>query len=320
MIVRSAIVRAMDSVRKDPGLLNHVFHSLAEDDVTNSVYGEKQIALARKWFEDTEIPVFMNFRVSEQALPCITLSLQESAEADQTHGDIHYVTQELSPGDWPALTKPFTPVAYSPASGIMVLPDAVMSDLTVGAGMFIVNRDGRQHPILQNLGDNEIALKPYTSDDFTDAIIKGARDRYTTKVESVTFKESYQIGLHVMGEPVYLLYLHSIVQFMLLKYKQDLLERRGFERTSLSSTDFRRNLEFENEEVFSRFITITGYARHYWPKDVAPLIDVVNSQLNIEPVLDFSAIGDDDSDDEPVNDQGKSPGPDDPWGVIPMGE
>ncbi len=256
VIVRSAIIRAMQEVRKNPTLLNHIFHSLAEDDVTRDVYGEEQIQQAKDWFLKTEIPVMMNFRVAEEHLPAIVISLQESAEADQTHGDVHYVTQERTPGDWPVLTKPFTPVAYSPVSGLMVLPAGLMADKVIGAGMFIMTRDGREHKIMQNLGDDEISLKPYTADDFTGAVIKGARERYVTTIESVTFKEVYQIGIHVIGEPVYLLHLHSIVQFMLLKYKQDLLERRGYERTALASTDFRRNREFENEEVFSRYITI----------------------------------------------------------------
>lgn len=317
LIVRTAIIRAMDLVRNQPTLLTNVFQSLAEDEITNDVYGQKQIQIARDWFMNTDVPVFMNFRVSEQAVPCITISLQESQEADQTHGDIHYVPQEATPGDWPVLAGPFTPVAYSPTSGIMVLPADAMSDLTVAPGMLLVTRSGREYTIQQNLGDNEISLPPLTADDFTDAVIKGVEDRYTTKIESVTFKEVYQIGIHVMSEPVNLLYLHSILQFMLLKYKQDLFEKRGFERTVLSSTDFRRNLEFENEEVFSRYITVTGYARHYWPKDVNPMLDVINTQFDIDPIED--APGPDD-DDQGIDDQGNPVGPDDPWGVIPVGE
>lgn len=312
VVVRTAIIRAMDLVRDNPSLLDSVFESLTEDDITRDVYGEKQVAMAREWFMNTNIPVFMNFRVAEEAIPCITISLQESQEADQTHGDVHYVPQELAPGDWPVLAGPFSPVAYSPTSGIMVLPDSLMGANTIAAGMLVVTRDGREYPVTQNLGDSEIALKPLTIDDFTNAVVKGPTDRFTTKIESVTFRESYQIGIHVLAEPQNLLYLHSIVQFMLLKYKQDLLERRGFERTSLSSTDFRRNMDFENEDVFSRFTTITGYARHYWPKDVTPLIDTLQG-----PALVVSVVGHD-AEEPIVNDQGLIPTDDDPWGVIPQ--
>ncbi len=319
VVIRAAVIRAMELVRESPDLLGYIFRSLAEDELTRDEYGDRQIEMARDWFLKTEVPVFMNFRVSEEYLPCITISLQESVEAEQTHGDIHYVPQETTAGDWPALTRPFTPVAYSPTSGIMVLPADLMGDQLVAPGMLVVTRDGREHSVVQNLGDDEISLRPQTADDFTNAVIKGARNRYVTTVESVNFKETYQVGIHVLGEPSYLIYLHSIVKFMLLKYKQDLLETRGFERSALASTDFRRNMEFDMEEVFSRFITITGYARQFWPKKVSPMIDVVNSTFTVartDPALVVAAP--DAEELPPVTDEGEPPGDDDSWSVIPL--
>jgi len=317
ILIRSAIIRALENMRANPSLVDTVFQSLVEDELTRDVYGEKQIALAKEWFLNTEIPVMMNFRVAEEALPCITISLQESVEAEQIHGDVHYVPQETTDGDWPALTPPFTPLAYSPTSGIMLLPANLMGDQLVAPGMLVVNRDGREYPVVANLGDDEISLKPFTAGDFTNAIIRGATKRFVTTVESVDFKESYQIGIHVMSEPLHLLVLHSILKFCLLKFKQDLLESRGFERSVLASTDFRRNMEFDMEEVFSRFINITGYVRQYWPKDTKPMIDVVNSAFVIDPhALVVSEVGNGEE-APPVNEEGKPPGPDDLWTVIP---
>ena len=194
--------------------------------------------------------------------------------------------------------------------------------------MLVVTRDGHEYPVMQNLGDDEISLKPYTTDDFTGAVIKWDGDQQSTTIESVTFKEVYQLGIHVLGEPSYLLYLHSIVQFMLLRYKQDLLETRGYERSSIASTDFRRNQEFENELVYSRYITLTGYARHYWPKQTTGLIASVDTQVDIDTDLVFSApISTNVLASEPMvetpsppatNDAGRPLTDDDPWGVIPQ--
>lgn len=316
IIIRTAIIRALELMRANPSLLDAVFHSLVEDELTRNVYGEKQIELSKEWFLKTEIPVMMNFRVSESDIPCIVISLQESVEAEQTHGDVHYVPQETTDGDWPPLSPPFTPLAYSPTSGIMLLPANLMGDQLIAPGMLVVTRDGRQYPIVANLGDDEISLAPYTTGDFTGAIIRGATQRYVTTVESVDFKESYQIGIHVMNEPVNLLVLHSIVKFCLLKYKQELLEARGFERSVLSSTDLRRNMEFDMEEAFVRFINITGYVRQYWPKDTKPMIDVVNSSFIIDPLsIVVSEVGGEEGD--PVDEEGHPPGPDDLWTVIP---
>lgn len=313
VVIRSAIVRMLDNVYNDPALMDYIFQSLVRDDLTRDAYGQQQIELAKKWFLTSNIPVFMAFRVAEEAIPCITISLQESVEAEQTHGDVHYVPQETTAGDWPALSPEFTPLAYSPTSGIMLLPPTLMGDQLIAPGMLVVTREGRQFPIVANLGDDEISLAPNTAADFTRAIIKGTTDRYVTTVESVNYKETYQIGIHVQGEPAYLLFLHAILKFCLLKYKQDLLEARGFERSTLASTDFRRNMEFDNETVFSRYINITGYVRQYWPKDTKPMIDVVNSSLIMEPT--GIVIVEDDATNPPVTDTGKPPGPDDPWSV-----
>jgi hypothetical protein len=320
VLIRTAIVRSLERLYADPSQLDHVFHSLAEDEETRAVYGEKQIELAKNWFLTSHVPVFMAFRVAEEQIPCITISLQESVEAEQTHGDVHYIPQEETAGDWPVLSGKFTPLAYSPVSGIMVLPSGLMGDQLIAPGMFVLTRDGRKYEIKENLGDDEISLAPNTVGDFVNAVIKGARKRYVTTIESVFFKETYQIGIHVQNEPAYLLYLHAIVMFCLMKFKQDLLEARGFERSVISSTDFRRNQEFDVEEVFSRFINITGFVQQSWPKDVRPMIDVVN--LKIPPSnrgLIVSAGGDNTFDGEQsVNEAGKPPDSDDPWSVIPQ--
>ncbi len=319
VIIRSAIVRSLERLYADPSQLDHVFHSLTEDAETRQVYGEKQVELAKKWFLNTSIPVMMAFRVAEEQIPCITISLQESTEAEQTHGDVHYQPQEETRGDWPVLSRKFTPLRYSPTSGIMVLPHDLMGDQVIAPGMFLLTRDGRTYEIKENLGDDEISLAPNTVGDFVNAVVKGARKRYVTTIESVQFKETYQIGIHVQNEPAYLLYLHAIVLYCLMKYKQDLLEARGFERSTLASTDFRRNQEFDVEEVFSRFITVTGFVRQSWPKDVKPMIDVVETQPIIsEAVLDGLIFSGGDGD--AINEAGDPVDDDDSWGVIPQEE
>lgn len=321
VVIRSAIVRALDNIYNDPKQLDYVFRSLVEDELTAPVYGQKQVELAKEWFLNTNIPVFMAFNIDSQHIPCITISLQESVETEQTLGDVHYVPQELTAGDWPALSPPFTPVAYSPTSGIMVLPPGLMGDDIVAAGMYVVTRDGRRYQVTANLGDDEISLAPYSVGDFTKAVIKPATERYVTTIESTDFKETYQVGIHVMGEPAHLLFLHAIVKYALLKYKQDLLEARGFERSVLQSTDFRRNQEFDAEVVFSRYINITGFVRQYWSKDMKQTIAVTSSSFEVAAAenLIVGAVGSD-SDADAVTDTGAAPGPDDAWSVIPIEE
>jgi hypothetical protein len=269
VIIRSAIIAAMADVRANPWLLDYVFASLPKDPLTMKEYGEREIDAAKKWFMSTNIPVFMSTRVDEVKLPAISISLLESTEAETTLSDTHYQVQEDNDSAWPALAGPFSPTEYSAATGIMKVPDL---GIILAPGMVVVDSIGRAHDILEVPDADTIQIKAGTVADFSGAYLKGARPSFIAQLESVVMKETYSIGCHVDSEQTHLTWLHSILTFILLRYKETLLEARGFERTQINSSDFRRNESFESEFVFSRHLNITGYVRQVWPKAIKPKI------------------------------------------------
>lgn len=279
VILRSAVVEALRRLRDSPQLVDDVFRSLAEDHLTSADYGEKEMEQAKNWFLKTEIPVSMSWRLDEPKFPIISISQQESAEAENTLGDVHYVTSEETEADWPAISGPFSPVSFSPSSGLMVIPQGPLGQLVLAPGMYIVDHDGRPHLVEEVLDDDTVSIAAGTVADFRGSILKGAKPRLVTMVESANFRETYQIGCHVQGESFYLTWLHSVLTFALLKYRQELLEARGFERSSVVSSEFRRNGDFDQEIVYSRGITVTGYVRQYWPKDVTEQIQATGTQV-----------------------------------------
>lgn len=264
LIIRSALISALDDIRLSPWLLDYVFASLPKDSLTASEYGQREVDNAKKWFLSTKIPVFMSTRIDDPALPGISITLVESSEAEQTLADLHYVEHQDDDRLWPALTDLFTPVEYNPTTGVMKLPDSIT--LVVVVGMQVLDRSGRAHAVVE-VGDSDgtIKIEPCLQADFRDAVIKGQRPTGLIHFESVKMKETYAIGCHVQGEQVFLTYLHTLIVFALLRYKASLLEARGFERSTISSSDFRRNDAFENELTFSRHINITGYVTQVWP-------------------------------------------------------
>jgi len=280
VIIRTAIVAAIADLRANPQLLDYVFASLAQDEQTLKDYGEKSIQRAKDWFLKTNIPVFMVPRIDEAKVPCITIKLLSSEESETTLGDVHWQPTEDNSSDWPALAGPFAPVSYNAATGLMVLPD--LGGLILSTAMVLVDATGKTQPILQVFDDGSIIIQQGTVADFSKTLLKGTPPVFVTQLESVWYRESYQIGVHVSGEPVYLTWLHSIVVFILLRYKQALLEARGFERTVVNSSDFDRNEFFEAELVFSRYVTITGNVRQYWPKDTNIKLEALESVIRVE--------------------------------------
>lgn len=298
VIIRTAMVMAIADLRANPWLLDHVFASLIEDTATAQDYGEKERSKAKDWFLKTDIPVGMDYRLDDVDPVAVSISLVESTEAENTLGDVHYQPTESVEAAWPPLVAAFTPEAYSAATGILKLPASTGDALVVTTGMVVVDKVGRAHAITDVLDRYSIVLTPGTIADFSNAVIKGEKPRMVREIESLAFKETYRIGCHTHGDPTILTWLHSIVVFCLLRYKQALLEARGFERSIISSAPFASNPAFGKENVWTRSISITGYIRNYWPKAtqdriLSSTIDPLKYSAVGNPGDQFSAEGDD---------------------------
>ena len=291
IIVRSALVAAIADLRANPWLLDYVFASLPRDALTMKDYGEKEVEQAKKWFMSTNIPVFMNTRIDHATFPCISIGLQESTEAESTMADVHHQPEEENGGGWPALMGPFTPVKYDAASGTITIREDTAAQIVIAPGMVIVDRVGNQHRILEIVDNVSFKIKAGTIIDLNDAVLKGAPPAFITHLESVVYRETYSIGCHAQNEPHHLMYLHSIVMFCLLRYKEALLEARGFERSVANSSDMRRNESFGEEQTFSRWISLAGYVRQYWPKKTYARITGVNTEVTVEDIEDLDGIG-----------------------------
>lgn len=302
ILIHSAIEEGIEDLRRKPYLLDYVFASLVKDDLTKKKYGQRVIDQARKWFLSTNIPVFMSTHLDAYEKPCISITLLESAEAEYTLGDVHYEPQEDHSRLHPALCEPFTP-SYVSSTGTLTLPSDL--GLVMATGMVIVDHRGRQHEILEVDSDTVVKIKAGTVADFRDSVIKGQSPSQIITWESMTMKETYHIGCHVGGEQTHLAYLHSILVFVLLRYKERLLEARGFERSTVQSSDFRMTEGSEADPVgFSRHLNLTGYVRQVWPKDEFDKITSTTTRMSIDdsghmteiPIEDSAWVGDEDVD------------------------
>lgn len=291
VIIKSAITTALENIRSNPWLLDYCFANLPQDSLTAEKYGLKSVEQAKNWFLNTKIPVFVIPRLDEAKLPAISIQLQSSQEAETTLSDVHYqVTEDATYIQRPALTDPFTPESYVPSTGVMTLTEAVAEDLVLGVGLFVVTKTGNEYEITEILDDRSFVLRTNINDDFGDVVIKGPQASYVASLESASYKETYVIGCHVSSEPIHCVYLHSILKFALLVYKQALLEARGFERTTINSTDLRAESGWEGAETaFARYLQVTGFVRQYWPKDISPKITAVEFQPRISDIPEAAA-------------------------------
>lgn len=307
IIIRSAIEQGLAELRAKPWLLDYCFASLPQDDLTSKTYGTATLQRAKDWFIQQKIPVKMNTTNQPPTVfPAISIQLMSSNEDAKTHGDVNYDPYEDNDMQWAVLYGPFTPVSYDPTTGTMVFPSDVSATLSLSPGQLIIDIVGGMHQIIEVIDAQTVQIDKNLTVNFNGAVVKGQPPALITSVESVVFAETYTIGCHVQGEPEYLTWLHSIMVFILLAYKQTLLEARNFERSVIQSSDFTDNPFLgEGQLVYSRFITLSGYVRQMWPGNITPKVTGVDTQIVVEdagkmwpnesgPITDQIIIGDED--------------------------
>jgi hypothetical protein len=285
IIIRTALAAALSDLRANPWLLDYVFASLSQDELTCRIYGDKEVTRAKEWFMKTAVPVSMDYRLDDPPPVVVSISLVESVETEATLADIHHDPAEALEAEWPALTAAFTPT-YVSATGVVTVPQAIGDGLVIAVGMILVDRNGGQHSITEIRDQYSFVVETGLNVDFYNSIIKSAYPKYVNTVESLAFRERYRIGCHVHGEASKLAWLHSIIVFCLLRYKQDYLEHRGFERTTVTSAPFQSDNAWGKENCYVRYIDITGFVRHYWPKYQSDRI----LSATIDP-LNIGAVG-----------------------------
>ena len=77
-----------------------------------------------------------------------------------------------------------------------------------------------------------------------------------------------------------LTWLWSVAKYALMRYREGMLEHRGFQISSIKSSDYLRNDAFQSlgENVYSRFIVLTGQVEETWLKSPKRTIEAMSFQ------------------------------------------
>lgn len=270
LIIKKALEAGIAELRANQWILDYVMASQNFDDLTSSTYGQQDINNFKKWFLATDIKTYINVRIGDVTAPCVTVNLVSSTAQELTLSDLgpDPVQEDVpvtanGPGLWPALTPTFTP-QYTVTTGQLLLPASVQVELF--PGMVIVDGIGKVWPIQDVLDNQTVVIQSGVVTNFTNSTVRAATPSIVQTIESQVFRESYLIGCHAQGEPAHLVYLYSVILFVLLRGQQFFLEARGLERLEFSATDFAKTPDFDVENVYSRYINMSGYVRHSWPK------------------------------------------------------
>jgi hypothetical protein len=283
IIIRTAVIQALNDLREQPWLLDFAFQALLTDSLTVAEYGAARLEEEKQWFLNNEVKVTLGYKINNISVPHIAIWLGGGSEADVTTGDINDVPNETIP--WIMSTSPvmtFTPTSYNQETGVMKLPPSFNTS-SVFTGMRLLDR-GRAHEIVAIIDSQNIQLAEGTEiSSLSNIQLANANSLWNVQLEGIATSESYTLDVVVQGDSTKCIVLHALLKWALNRGKQRLLEARGFERSSISTTPVMVAQDGDNaaQILFKRSLTLSGVTKEYWPKDVSAPLQGLSGGLEI---------------------------------------
>jgi hypothetical protein len=263
IILRTALVEGIAQIRASKAETDIILSSLEADERSAKTYGP-EIDRIREFIRRLNIPVVAEHTLSGPPVAAVSVATAGEEDAETTLADLHYETSADLPGTGDLAG--FTAVLYDPQTGRLVLPAEIADTYQIDASYTVVDDTGMPHRISDVLADDVIVLADRVVAGFTAAKLRLLAAAETVPVESKVTRETYRVGCHA-AKPNELIWLHALVKYILHRFKADLLEGRGFERTTTASGPASVDTRFNGQIFWTQYITVTGFARDSWRRD-----------------------------------------------------
>lgn len=286
ILIKTMLEASIADLRKNSWIVEDIFSMLAQDFLASKDYGLKEVEAASDWFLNNEIPILLAYRIADTApVPCITISYNENSEAmDRTSLADQRLTDSFDPTGIVTNAKNLTPVfsveSYDPLTGIITVPDSI-SLANIRKGQFLVANKANKAYVIYDIIDNySFKIKEGIVENFSKAHIRTKFGTWNLEQEISFINENYTLGCHANGAGP-CLWLWQIITYCLLRYKEAYLEGRLFELSRVQSSAIQKNNNFPADNVFSRYITLSGTVPATWIKYAAPRLEVITAQVII---------------------------------------
>lgn len=281
VFLKTMLEESLQDIKNNLWLLDYIMWDFTHNPFLKQKYGQKQVDSAKIWFQNNNINVFLQYVKDKEKFPCIVISLGSSTETQElrTMGDVTQVTVGLTPMEVgqkiPYVVPPFTPSSFDASTGTVGVPTGV--DISaVSAGMVLLNpANGSGVPVLSINGQN-IIIKAGLELDASQLGVVPQYRYFQTRFGRSFFQENWSLTC-ASNDPETLIWLHTIVIFSLLRYREFMEHNGILEYTGLSSTDI-FNPDFSNaagEEIYCRQININTKCQQNWPRDLHKKIESV---------------------------------------------
>lgn len=284
LVVESVLRDSLAAVRNDLTILDDIFGNLTRP-YANDKYGLREIETLKTLFQQERIEIAHSFPVKNSRLPTISIQLASEREdlGKRKLGDrAGRQTKLINPALLVRVPQ-FTPDSYDPKTGKVLVPDSV--DISgVYANLLFVDQDSNEFVIIAG-GSNEIGNKHFYLEKNL-SLVLGPRTFIKTSIncEIYTIKSNSEmvdilLGVHTENS-LTTRFLYGFVKYTMLSRKSD-LQKRDFQISTYSGSDFNRDSGYPGDVVFTRFLTLSGLICNDWRGDKVQLIDSVGIDLRV---------------------------------------
>lgn len=288
LIIESILKDGLNNVRRDESILDDVFEDFTRAYATKK-YGPSEIEKIRQIIQNKDVALIHAFSLAPAHTNSISIQLVNDRESvDRAHmgNFVSNITVPITkPDDLAALVKvsSFQPDAYNPLTGVIAIPDSV-NLAPVYANLLFVDSTGAEFPILggiiNELGEKQIIIAKGADVSLANgAEIKSSLNFEVYQKHGTVEDQEVLLGIHTK-DALLTKYLYILTKYFILSRKKDMISR-GFILSTYTGSDFTRDLQYEGDVVYTRFLSLTGTVQHQWRSDKTQLIDSVNVNLKI---------------------------------------
>jgi hypothetical protein len=283
ILIKTAIELGMDDMRKNPWLLDHLLSDLTHIKYVSDKYGKKQVDAFKEWFLNGNVDIYMRGIRDKDRLPCVTISVDASNEkvdmkfmADQSTESTILLPKTVGK-TIPYVIQPFTPTGYDQETGAISVDESVNLAL-IAPGMIVVNPVNGQGFPIEGLEVETILIAAGTAFEASQLGVLPKHIFYKARIEHTFFQETYTVGCYAHGDPQNTIWLHNIVLYSLLRYRESLLEANGFAESVINNAPLMPNSNWTGpgaEDAWMRTITLSGQVENSWVKSPRRFIENV---------------------------------------------
>jgi hypothetical protein len=290
LIVHTSMQEGIAQLKKDLYVIDSINRDLVTDRLLKEQFGEKELERFRNFVARNEILVTNDHKPPETVTyPCISIGIGAGGEDSQNKislGDNDYTTR-VNPQDLlgaqvtPRLILgPVTPQTYDSVTGQMTFVSDVSLALVFEGQYVMDNVNQKSYRIQTVLDDQSLIIAPGSNPNLNGMTVLPSTSQVGDTHAHVYCRESYSITA-VAKDPVESIYVFQLAMLVLLRFKIELFEKRGFAVQTFTYTPLQMGEDSSPNEIWYRTINLTGRVEYNWSSKISLPIDGVVGEIKV---------------------------------------